>query len=439
MVKTVCTFVIAALAGFAGWPAMAAGAPWAGAWEITVRFGSDSSSATMTLTQTGSAIEGNSGPLDENGYFPLTWKGSERGGTAELGAMLRGEKAGRLTLRRSAEGLTGEGTLYGVPVVVSGRRPSTPGAAPRTHDFSPTAFHLYYAGRNAPVLRIAPGDRVRTTTLDNEGQDDALHWRGMPGNTLTGPFYVEGAMPGDTLVVRIEGVRLTRDSAKMASATLNAKAVQGGYAQTPTPGWDRTWVLDRARGVARPRTPGDRLAGLELPLKPMIGSIGVAPPQNQALGAGDLGFHGGNLDDEAITAGATLYLPVFRQGALLSLGDGHALQGDGEVGGQGLETSLEVEFEVELIKGWTLGQVWSENAEFVRVSGIDNSLDTALQMATTGMARWLKRTYGLNDSEVATLLSAAVKYDIAEVVDPRPHVVAKLSKTVLGRLKPVSP
>jgi acetamidase/formamidase len=256
----------------------------------------------------------------------------------------------------------------------------------------------------------------------------------MPGNTLTGPIHVEGAMPGDTLVVHLERVALNRDTAHMYSGTLDQKAVQGGYAQEATPGWGRTWILDRKKGTARLEKPGGRLASLELPLRPMIGSIGVAPPLNQALFAGDLGFHGGNMDYRRHVAGATIYLPVWRAGALLSLGDGHALQGDGEISGQGLETSLDVEFRVELIKGKSLGQVWSEDEDYVMVSGIDNSLESSLQMATTGLARWLKDRYRLNDSEVAALLSTAIEYDIAEIVDSRPHVVARLAKSILAKI-----
>ncbi|MBA4010717.1 MAG: hypothetical protein C0481_02515 [Phenylobacterium sp.] len=151
----------------------------------------------------------------------------------------------------------------------------------------------------------------------------------------------------------------------------------------------------------------------------------------RAIFAGDLGFHGGNLDYNRLTAGVTLYLPIFQQGALLSLGDGHALQGDGEISGQGLETSLEVE-----IKGKSLGYIWAEGDVEVMVSGIDNTLDSSLQMATSGMSLWLKDRYGLNDSEIAALLSSSTEYDIAEVVDPRPHVVARIAKRTLAMIKP---
>jgi len=434
MSRIVAGIVAAALSLTAG-AAFAADAPWAGTWTVTASFANGRTAAPLTLTETDGKIEGTAGPLDENQYFPLTLRGKRAGATAQLEVLARGDVVGTLSLTARGAALSGSGTLYGVPVTLVGVRPSTARVAPQDRVFKPVTYQLQYSARAEPVLRIAPGDRVTTTTLDNEGRNAALQYEGMPGNTLTGPFYVEGAMPGDTLVVHIERVVLTRDTARMYSGALNERVVQSGYVQTPAKGWGRTWVLDRDKGVARLEAPGDKLTGLELPLKPMIGSIGVAPPLNQALYAGDLGFHGGNLDYNRLVAGSTLYLPVYHAGALLSLGDGHALQGDGEISGQGLETSLEVTFRVELIKGKSLGQVWSEDADYVMVSGIDNGLDASLAMATTGMARWLKDRYQLNDSEVAALLSAAVEYDIAEVVDTRPHVVAKIAKTTLAMIR----
>jgi amidase len=408
---------------------------WSGKWIITASFATGASSSEMTLTHEADTIAGASGPLDENRYFPLSVRGGLKKGVADL-EMLRGTTlVGRLSLRLRNGALSGNGTLYGAPVTISAVRPPGPNEAPQVHDFKPASFVIQFSARNPPVLRIKPGDTVRTFTLDNEGRDAALQYRGMPGNTLTGPFWIEGAMPGDTLVVKLNKVELNRDTASMYGSAISEKALLGGYAQTPTPGWGRIWLLDRQKGVARPEKPGDRLAALELPLKPMVGSIGVAPPLNQSLFAGDLGFHGGNLDYSRVTTGATIYLPVWQAGAYFALGDGHALQGDGELSGQGLETSLNVEFTVDLIKGDALGQPWMEDADYVMVSGIDNGLDMSLQRATTGLALWLKKNYALNDSEIATLLSASMEYDIAEVVDSRPHVVAKLAKKTLAMLK----
>ncbi len=408
----------------------------AGTWHVTASFANGSSAAAMMLTETNGVIEGTSGPLDENRYFPLTLKGALTSGVAQLDAARGATPAGQLSLNVRNGQLVGTGVLYGVPVTIAGVRPDTASRAPVVHDFKPTTFVLQYSARHAPALRIRPGDTVKTFTLDNEGRDAQMQYRGMPGNTLTGPIWVEGAMPGDTLVVKLNRVRLNRDTASMASAMLDGRALLPGMTQTPTPGWNRIWVLDRERGVARPQSPTEKLAGLELPLKPMIGSIGVAPMFNQALMAGDVAFHGGNMDYDRVAEGATLYFPVWTAGALLSLGDGHALQGDGEISGQGLETSLDVEFTVELIKGEAMQQVWLEDADAVMVTGIENGLDASLQRATTGMSIWLKKRYGLSDSEIALLLSSSIAYDIAEIVDPRPHVVARIAKSTLAMLKP---
>lgn len=408
---------------------------FAGQWDVTASFSSGNVAGRMTLAGDRDAISGTSEPLDENGFFPLTVRGRQGSNGIELDLFYRDRAIGNLNLTPGAEVLTGSGVLYGVPVTIRGVRPQATERQPTIHEYVPDRYHLQYSARNAPVLRIAPGDRVRTSTLDNEGRDADRRWRAMPGNTLTGPFYVEGAMPGDTLVVRLERVSLNRDTADMYSGMLDQRAVQSSHRQEAAEGWGRTWILDREGGTARLQQPGERLADLQLPLRPMIGSIGVAPPLNQALYAGDVWVHGGNMDYNRHVAGATIYLPVWHAGALLSLGDGHALQGEGEISGQGLETSLEVEFSVDLIKGGSLGQIWSEDAESVMVSGIDNSLDLAFQMATTGMARWLKENHGLNDSEVAALMSASIEYDIAEVVDTRPHVVARISKQTLAMIR----
>ncbi|MBI1406864.1 MAG: acetamidase [Caulobacter sp.] len=409
--------------------------PWTGQWNATAVFEGGSGSGAITLSEDGDAIAGTAEPLDENQFFPLTVKGRRTGGErAHLELFFSGEKVGVIEASLHDGDIRGEGALYGVPITLVASRPPVAGPA-RVLDYSPARYALQYSGEGPPALVLRPGDTVRTTTVDNEGRDQAMAWRAMPGNPLTGPFLIEGAMPGDTLVVHLERVALSRDSASMYSGRLNDRAVGAGHDQTPVEGWGRGWILGREKGVARLAEPGDRLADFAPALKPMIGSIGVAPPLNQAIYAGDLGLFGGNLDYSRLGEGSTLYFPVFRAGAFLFLGDGHALQGDGEISGQGLETSLEVQFRVELIKGPSLGQPWFEDADFVMVSGVDNSLDLALQAATSGMARWLKRTYGLNDAEVGAVMSASVRYDIAEVVDPRPHVVARISKADLAMIR----
>jgi acetamidase/formamidase len=166
----------------------------------------------------------------------------------------------------------------------------------------------------------------------------------------------------------------------------------------------------------------------------MLGCVAVAPYWNPAISTAELGNWGGNLDYNQIREGVTLYLPVYQAGALLMIGDGHARQGDGEITGQGLETSMDVEFTVDVIHDQYMNQPWAENDDYVMVSGIDGSLTTAMQAATSGLSSWLATHYGLNAAEIATVLANTVQYDFAEGVDPHIHMVAKIRKDVLSQL-----
>jgi acetamidase/formamidase len=255
---------------------------------------------------------------------------------------------------------------------------------------------------------------------------------------LTGPFYVEGAWPGDVIAVKIVRLRLNRNSA-VSRGTIASSALTPGYFRTAKldfnfPG---DWLLDRDAGVARLAAPTDRLKNFTVTLKPMLGCIGVAPRDEESLGTGSLGDFGGNMDYSAFGEGTTIYLPVFHPGALLYLGDAHAVQGDGELNGVGLETSASFSFTVQVLKDKLL--IYgprSENAQYRMASGIANSLTEAQQEATTNLARWLEEDYKLTANEAAVVLGTSIRYDIAEVVDPSVHVVAKIDKSTLARIKP---
>lgn len=154
----------------------------------------------------------------------------------------------------------------------------------------------------------------------------------------------------------------------------------------------------------------------------------------------DSGPFGGNMDYNQIREGTTIYLPVFHPGAMLFLGDGHAAQGDGELTGGALETSMDFEFTVDLIKGQRFGHPLAENEEYRISIGIGGSLPEALQMATSGIMRWLERDYKLSASESAMVMGFALKYDVVDLVGAQVSIAAKLPKTALARLsKPESP
>jgi amidase len=303
-----------------------------------------------------------------------------------------------------------------------------------THTFVPTTFYNTYSFAHPPALRIKPGDRVVTKTVDAGGVD----WNGKSvasgGNPETGPFYVEGAEPGDMIVVTIEKLETNRASAYSSSLlapyTVDPGAIAARVDRDPK---RVTWTIDKARGVARLDQADVQPGGIELPLKPMLGCIGVAPARKEAIATGVPGAFGGNMDYASMGAGAKLMLPVNEPGALLFLGDGHARMGEGEVVGTGLETSMDVEFSVALVKKKAIGWPRLETDTHVMVLGSARPLLEAFQHATTELQKWLMADYGLTERGAQTLLGQAAEYEIANVVDPNFTVVAKIRKTMLPR------
>lgn len=351
-----------------------------------------------------------------------------------------GPACGDLRLHLENESIVGEGTIDAIPVALRGKRPAVrPYNNPQVFEFHPQQFSGVFGSDIKPVLTVFPGDTVRTSTVDAEGFDSKGIRRTTLINPQTGPFFIESAMPGDTLAIHFSKIRTNSLTADMYGDALAANALEPYTMRRdgPTPKGVGTWSLDPERGLAVPIRPSVKLSHFSIPLQPMLGCVGVAPPFGQSIRTVNLGAYGGNLDYRGVHEGSTVYLPVFQRGALLFLGDGHALQGDGELTGTGLETSMDVEFSIELIKDQSMGQPRIEDAEFIMVSGIGGSLGEALQLATSGMARWLKDTYGLNPGEIAMVLGSAMRYDIAEIVDPQIHVVAKLNKNLLSTLTTV--
>jgi acetamidase/formamidase len=308
-----------------------------------------------------------------------------------------------------------------------------PPRAPQTHTFEPSTFHNAFADSIPPVLHLAPGDTVKTWSVDAGGTDPKGVRRNQGGNPLTGPFYIDGAFPGDTLVVHFNRIRLNRDSAISSPLIVNG-ALAPGYVEQrkPVPGYNSDWKLDLAGGYAMLAKPTETMKDYKVPLAPMLGCVGVAPGGNQSFRSGYLGGFGGNMDYNQLREGVTVYLQVNVPGALLYMGDGHATQGAGELTGNALETSMDIEFTVDVQRGGALGFPRMENADYLMASGIAGSLDDAFRQATTNLTRCLETKYKLNAAEVSSVLGTAMVYDIAEVVDPQVHVVAKVPKSVLA-------
>ena len=306
---------------------------------------------------------------------------------------------------------------------------------PQRHEFTPTAFYRQFSPSNKPVLRIAPGDTVHTTTVDAGGTDEKGVKRVLGGNPQTGPFYVQGAEPGDTLVVHILRLRLNRDYA-VSDDGVDESAMNSELAVMMKDGGKTVrWHIDAARGVAYPEGAGPDLANYTVPLKPMLGCIATAVGAAQAPPpTGDSGGWGGNMDFNEIGEGATVYLPVANPGALLYLGDAHAEQGDGELNGNALETSMDVEFSVDVIPGTHLFGRRIETPTHIITMGLSASLDDALKGATDEMAKWLNEEYKLTPSETAQVLGTAAEYKVSEVADRNSGVVLKIDKKRLSEL-----
>jgi amidase len=401
-----------------------------GDWEFASTYLGDVSYARLSLKVDGQKLSGNlnelqlDGTVNEN-QLVFTAKRPKGEHFADFKASVKGE------ILEGTEVFFGDRHLTWKAI-----RSKTPPANPKIHTFEPTEFHRVFSDGIAPVLHIFPGDTVRTWTVDAGGTDPKGGRRSPGGNPETGPFYVEGALPGDTLIIKLNRVRLNRDSAGSGDQIVSSALTPDYIRDTKyNDEFDSSWVLDREKGVARLKNPSKHLKNFTVKLRPMLGCIAVAPPAHQAFRTGFLGSYGGNMDYNQLQEGTTVYLPVYTPGALLFVGDGHAAQGDGELTGDALETSMEVEFTVTLEKGKATPKPRAENQDYLMALGIANSLPEAVQSATTELARWLERDYQLDPNEAAIVLGTSMEYNVAELVDPLVHVVAKVRKDSLQTLK----
>ena len=300
------------------------------------------------------------------------------------------------------------------------------------HEFQPTHFHVTI-GEHEPVLRVADGDTIATWCVDAGGYDARGEKITEGGNPQTGPFFVEGAAPGDTLAVRLDRLRPNRERG-VTEEVVAAGVVEPRFVrELPVAGEDGDWWhVDLERLTAHLESPPPGLEYLgEVPLEPMLGCFGVAPARGQAISCATSGRHGGNMDYRGFREGVTVYFPVSADGALLHVGDGHALQGDGEIVGTGIEISFDVELTVSVIKGKEIGWPRADDGVFLMAVGNARPLDQAVQHATTELVRWLGEDYGLGVLEASILLGQLIRYDVGNVYDPAYTMVAKLAKRYL--------
>ncbi len=301
------------------------------------------------------------------------------------------------------------------------------------HTFAPTRFHLTI-GEHEPVLQVRPGDTIATWCVDAMGFDARDEKLSDGGNPQTGPFYVEGTEPGDVLVVSLDKLRPNRRRG-VTAAIVAAPIVDPWFVPELPPASDAgvdVWTLDLERGTARLESPPAGLEHLgEVALEPMLGCFGVAPGRGQAISCATSDRHGGNMDYRGFREGVTVFFPVFVEGALLHLGDGHALQGDGEIVGSGIEVSFDVEVTVDVLKGKEAAWPRADDGEFLMAVGNARPLDQAVQHATTELMRWLADDYGLDYRASSALLGQLIRYDVGNVYDPAYTMVAKVAKRYL--------
>lgn len=314
-----------------------------------------------------------------------------------------------------------------------------------THQVTATKFYNSFHNRHPVLQRLKPGDVVVTRTLDASGRNENSKALAESPNPLTGPFYIEGAAPGDAIAVTFRKMRMNRNwgysAYRLGLYSLTSNSIEGLYPNRFKDGAaieGRSnvvrWDIDLKNGIVRLPDPVSKVHKMEFPARPMLGCVGVAAPGDFGPSSGISGPYGGNMDYNQVAEGATVILPVYHAGALLFIGDGHALQADGEPTGTGIETSMDVEFTVELIKNAGLSNPRLQNAEYIASIGSQpefaSPLDRALQIATSDMVAWLTKDYAMEPWAAHLLIGAQGKYDVITVAG---SVGLRIPRSVLPR------
>ncbi len=314
---------------------------------------------------------------------------------------------------------------------------STPALAQNVVHYEPKQADLKYTfGVARPVATVKRGDIIDTRTFDCFG--NAIQ---KPGDTLakvngdnplTGPFFVQGAEPGDTLVVKI--LELTIDSNQGIGALAPGFGALNTTSYTPmlhAPVPEKIWfyAIDHARNEATFSALDSKFT-TRIPLHPFLGCLGVAPPL-EARSSVVPAEHGGNMDAPEASAGNTAYFPVTVRGALLYLGDGHAQMGDGEIAGTAIEVPMHARLQVDVIKGQKISWPRFENSREIMALGAYRPLDDALRIAFTELIGWIHHETGLSELDAYQLLSQVGKVHVTEMVDPNYVVIASVDKKFL--------
>ena len=328
-------------------------------------------------------------------------------------------------------------SLTALPLAAQGRTHRLP--------LTPANIHWgYYDASLAPAARIRSGDRVYFENLLARGlsrlrlagftddrftpamlEVERLETERMGSHPLNGPIYIQGAEPGDVLEVRFVDIGF------LTPYGVSGFLPGGGTLPNDFPwGALRRFEIDTMAGTASMVG----VDGVSIPVRPFFGSVGVAPPLlSGRVNSTAPGAHVGNLDNKELVEGTTLYLPVHVDGGLLSIGDGHAAQGDGEVSGTAIETSLSGTIEIVLHKDRTLRWPRAETPRHYISMGLHPDLDEAARLATREMVEFLVAEKGMSRGDAYILCSVALDLRITQLVDGTKGVHGMLAKALFGR------
>jgi acetamidase/formamidase len=296
----------------------------------------------------------------------------------------------------------------------------------------------YVYGAAPPVARLKPGNILEANSLDCFG--NALQRPGdsfslvKGDNPLTGPFFIEGAEPGDTLVVHILDLQV--DSSQGIGAFSPGFGAANATHYTPVletePLPEKMWFypIDHEKNTATFQAL-DSSFKVKFPLHPFLGCIGVCPANGEARSSIVPAEFGGNMDAPEVSRGNTLYLPVNVSGALLYFGDGHAAMGDGEVAGSAVEVPMRERLKIDVIKGKRIEWPRFENENEIMATGIYRPVDDAARIAVTELVHWIHADYSLSELDAYELFSKVGKLHLTEMVDPNYVVIAAIDKKYL--------
>jgi len=292
------------------------------------------------------------------------------------------------------------------------------------HHIDKTNFVFKMSSKNPPRLSVRSGDIVVVDALDGFGESMKSDYDLFPKidmdrvNPATGPIYVEEAKPGDSLVIDILSIEVT-GSTGVTTIIPNFGPLQNDF----TRAYKKVMPV-RGGFVYFPK-------GIRIPVRPVIGTIGVAPGGGEEVTTLYPGQHGGNLDVSDITSGSRVYFPVFAEGALLSLGDVKAAMADGESNGTGIEVSIRATLKLSVEAGKSISRPRVETKDSIMMLAMDKTLEGATKLALKDMIDFLKNETALTSEEAYVLIGAACDVRIGNVVDPLVTVRVILPKSIL--------